>query len=101
MEMIVLPTAEQAAELVARLIAARLRSKPDLVLGLATGRTMERVYHRLVATQRKEGLDFSRCHTFNLDEYIGTREKALTPMTRQPHILFSLIRSRCPTRACA
>ena len=71
MEVIIRPTAEQAAELVARLIAARLRSKPDLVLGLATGRTMERVYDRLVATQRKEGLDFSRCRTFNLDEYIG------------------------------
>jgi glucosamine-6-phosphate deaminase len=71
MEVIVRPTAEHAAELVTRLIAARLRSKPDLVLGLATGRTMERVYDRLVATQQSEGLDFSRCRTFNLDEYIG------------------------------
>ena len=71
MEVIVRPTAEEAAELVAGLVAARLRSKPDLVLGLATGRTMERVYDRLVVTQQKEGLDFSRCRTFNLDEYIG------------------------------
>jgi glucosamine-6-phosphate deaminase len=71
MEVIIRPTAEEAAELVARLIAARLRAKPDLVLGLATGRTMERVYDRLVATQEREGLDFSRCRTFNLDEYIG------------------------------
>jgi glucosamine-6-phosphate deaminase len=71
MEVIIRPTAEEAAELVAGLITARLRSKPDLVLGLATGRTMERVYDRLVATQQKEGLDFSRCRTFNLDEYIG------------------------------
>ena len=71
MEVIIRPTAEQAAELVARLIAVRLRSKPDLVLGLATGRTMERVYDSLVATHRKGGLDFSRCRTFNLDEYIG------------------------------
>jgi glucosamine-6-phosphate deaminase len=71
MEVIIRPNAEQAAELVARLITVRLRSKPDLVLGLATGRTMERVYDRLVATQRKEALDFSHCRTFNLDEYIG------------------------------
>jgi glucosamine-6-phosphate deaminase len=71
MEVIIRPTAEKAAELVSRLVSARLRSKPDLVLGLATGRTMERVYDRLVATQRSEGLDFSRCRTFNLDEYIG------------------------------
>jgi glucosamine-6-phosphate deaminase len=71
MEVIIRPTAEQAAELVTRLIAARLRSKPDLVLGLATGRTMERVYDRLASIQRSEGLDFSRSRTFNLDEYIG------------------------------
>ena len=59
--------ADAAATLVARLIADRVRAKPDLVLGLATGRTMERVYDRLAAMD----LDFSRCRTFNLDEYIG------------------------------
>ncbi|MBW0000496.1 MAG: glucosamine-6-phosphate deaminase [Verrucomicrobia bacterium] len=71
MEVIIRPDPEQAADLAARLIAARLRAKPDLVLGLATGRTMERVYDRLVAMREKEKLDFSGCRTFNLDEYIG------------------------------
>lgn len=60
-----------AANLVARLIAARLRSKPDMVLGLATGRTMELVYANLVMLHREKGLDFSRARSFNLDEYIG------------------------------
>ena len=71
MEVIIRSDADHAAELAARLIAKRLRAKPDLVLGLATGRTMERVYDRLADMHRSEGLDFSRCHTFNLDEYIG------------------------------
>jgi glucosamine-6-phosphate deaminase len=71
MEVVIQSTVEQAVELAARLIAARLRAKPDFVLGLATGRTMEGVYDRLVSIQRSEGLDFSRCRTFNLDEYIG------------------------------
>jgi glucosamine-6-phosphate deaminase len=71
MEVIIRTSPEEAAELTSRLIAARLRTKPDLVLGLATGRTMERVYDRLVAKHQSEGLDFSRCRTFNLDEYIG------------------------------
>src|SRR6201988_2248329 len=71
MEVIVRMDADQAAELTSWLIEARLRAKPDLVLGLATGRTMERVYDKLVAKHRSEGLDFSRCRTFNLDEYIG------------------------------
>src|SRR4029434_1737981 len=48
-----------------------LRANPHLVLGLATGRTMESVYQVLVRMHRKEGLDFSLCSTFNLDEYVG------------------------------
>jgi glucosamine-6-phosphate deaminase len=71
MEVIIQPDVERAADLAARLIAARLRAKPELVLGLATGRTMERVYDRLAVMREKEGLDFSRCRTFNLDEYVG------------------------------
>jgi glucosamine-6-phosphate deaminase len=71
MEVIIRPDAEEAARLVARLIADALRAKPDLVLGLATGRTMERLYGMLAAMHREEGLDFSRAVSFNLDEYIG------------------------------
>src|SRR5690348_17125635 len=71
MEIIIRPNAETAAELVARVIAQALRTKPKLVLGLATGRTMEAVYAKLVAMHREEGLDFASCRTFNLDEYVG------------------------------
>lgn len=71
MEVIIRSDADNAATLVARLIAARLQATPDLVLGLATGRTMERVYDQLAAM----GLDFSRCRSFNLDEYIGVPEE--------------------------
>ena len=71
MEVIIRPTPERAARLTARLIANALRTKPGLVLGLATGRTMEQVYDELTALHCAEGLDFSHCTTFNLDEYIG------------------------------
>jgi glucosamine-6-phosphate deaminase len=71
MELVIQPDAERATWLVASLIAKALREKPHLVLGLATGRTMERVYNHLVRMHREEGLDFSLCRTFNLDEYIG------------------------------
>jgi len=71
MELVIQPNAERAAWLVASLIARALREKPNLVLGLATGRTMECVYNQLVRMHREEGLDFSLCRTFNLDEYIG------------------------------
>lgn len=70
-EVIIQPTADAAAGLVARVIARELRANPHLVLGLATGRTMEAVYARLVRLAREEHLDFSLCSTFNLDEYVG------------------------------
>ena len=71
MELVIQPNADRAACLVARLIAQAIREKPHIVLGLATGRTMERVYRCLVQMHKHHGLDFSLCRTFNLDEYIG------------------------------
>jgi glucosamine-6-phosphate deaminase len=67
MEVIIRPSSAEAAMLAARLIADALRVKPHLVLGLATGRTMEQVYDLLADME----LDFTACRTFNLDEYIG------------------------------
>lgn len=73
MEVIIQPDKEAAALLVARIIARELRGNAHLVLGLATGATMERVYRHLVEMHRQNGLDFSLCSTFNLDEYVGLR----------------------------
>ena len=71
MEVVIQPDEERAARLTALLIARELRTNPHMVLGLATGRTMERVYRILVEMYHTQGLDFSLCRTFNLDEYIG------------------------------
>ncbi|MBK5950472.1 glucosamine-6-phosphate deaminase [Rhodobium orientis] len=57
-------------ELAAR-IAAQLRLRPDLVLGLATGNSMIGVYRALVGMHRKDGLSFAKATSFNLDEYCG------------------------------
>jgi len=70
-EAIIRPDPDGAALLVARIVARELRANPSLVLGLATGRTMEAVYRLLVQMHREEDLDFSLCRTFNLDEYVG------------------------------
>lgn len=71
MEVIIQPDAATASLLVARLIAKAIRQKPNIVLGLTTGRTMQAVYADLAAMHRNDGLDFSGCRTFNLDEYVG------------------------------
>ena len=52
MEVIILPTAEEASEAGARLIARQVREKPDSVLGLATGSTPTGVYAELVRMHR-------------------------------------------------
>jgi glucosamine-6-phosphate deaminase len=71
MEVIIQPNQEAAAALVARIVTRELRGNPNLVLGLATGQTMECVYRHLVRVHQTEKLDFSLCRTFNLDEYVG------------------------------
>ena len=71
MEVIIQPSADAAARLSAQLIAEALRAKPNAVIGLATGRTMERLYAMLGEMHAQDGLDFAQARTFNLDEYIG------------------------------
>ena len=71
MEVIIRQTREDAVSLTAAIVARALQERPNLVLGLATGRTMEAVYALLVRFHQDDGLDFSLVRTFNLDEYIG------------------------------
>lgn len=71
MEVIILPDSRNAAQFATRIIEKELRSDLRLVLGLATGRTMENLYGLLAESHENHGLDFSLCTTFNLDEYIG------------------------------
>lgn len=71
MEVIIHSSAESAAQGAVDFISQTLRLKPGSVLGLATGCTMESVYDGLVQKHLAEGLDFSQCRTFNLDEYVG------------------------------
>jgi glucosamine-6-phosphate deaminase len=69
-------TAEAAVERVARCVADRVRSYPRSVLGLATGRTMEPVYAKLVHWHQFEGLSLRDVRSFNLDEYVGAAPDA-------------------------
>jgi glucosamine-6-phosphate deaminase len=67
MEVIIRPNKDSATDLTARLIEDQIKVKAASVLGLATGRTMEELYTNIAARD----IDFSKCVTFNLDEYIG------------------------------
>ena len=55
----------------ANVIAAKVNSKPNCVLGLATGSTPIGTYENLVKWYNQGNLDFSQITTVNLDEYKG------------------------------
>lgn len=71
MKVLILDSAEAASDRVAGLIAAELAAHPHLVLGLATGGTMEAVYRALIARHRAGEVSFAGATSFNLDEYVG------------------------------
>jgi len=77
----VFETSEDAASDVAMTIAALIRKKAHqgdpVVLGLPTGSTPVGVYRELIRMHNQEGLDFSNCFTFNLDEYCPIQPDAL------------------------
>ncbi|MDO4326329.1 MAG: glucosamine-6-phosphate deaminase [bacterium] len=62
---------EQMSRQAANIIAAQIISKPDCVLGLATGSTPIGMYQRLIEMYNEGDLDFSSVKTANLDEYKG------------------------------
>ncbi len=57
--------------LAADMIERQLLSKPNSVLGLATGSTPIGTYRELIRRHKEKGLDFSQVTSFNLDEYVG------------------------------
>ena len=55
----------------AAIIAAQVVSKPDCVLGLATGSTPVGAYRQLVQWHKQGMLSFREVRSVNLDEYFG------------------------------
>jgi len=73
MKVIIQPDYAQMSRTAAQIVAEVLNTKPNAVLGMATGSTPLGLYQELVRLHKEEQLDFSRVTTFNLDEYVGLR----------------------------
>jgi len=67
----VIAAPDELARLAAGAIEKLLRSRPDAVLGLATGSSPLPIYVELVRLHDDEGLSFARATAFTLDEYVG------------------------------
>ena len=71
MEIIILKSADDVAAMGADLVGELLRTKPDAVLGLATGSTQLSLYRQLVQRHNDGDISFRNTTSFNLDEYLG------------------------------
>lgn len=68
---VVIAAPDELARLAAGAIEALLRSRPEAVLGLATGSSPLPVYEELIRLHHEQGLSFARARAFTLDEYVG------------------------------
>jgi len=70
-EVIIQRDYQQMSKVAAQLVVDVLNTKPNAVLGMATGSTPLGLYQELVRLHQAGQVDFSRVTTFNLDEYVG------------------------------
>ncbi|MCH4208770.1 glucosamine-6-phosphate deaminase [Bifidobacterium sp.] len=70
-EVIIVKDEDEAGELYASCVADLIRSKPDAVLGLATGSSPLAAYRHLARRVAQDGIDVSKVRGFALDEYAG------------------------------
>jgi glucosamine-6-phosphate deaminase len=71
MRVVILPKADDVSRRAAEVIADCIRSKPNAVLGLATGGTPLGTYGELIGAHHSGRVSFCNVTTFNLDEYVG------------------------------
>lgn len=74
MKVIIVKNKKESVKKAVLIISSVIKKKPKSVLGLATGRTMIPLYKELIKKYKKNEIDFSKIHTFNLDEYVGLKE---------------------------
>ena len=71
MKIIKVKNYEELSRTAATIIAGTILSKPDCILGLATGSSPVGTYDQLAAMYEDGILDFSHVKSVNLDEYVG------------------------------
>ncbi|MBQ0011634.1 MAG: glucosamine-6-phosphate deaminase [Clostridiales bacterium] len=71
MKVIIAENYQEASKKAADIMEKIVRENPTCTLGLATGSSPVGMYQELSRRCKEEGLDFSKIHTVNLDEYVG------------------------------
>lgn len=76
MNIVVFENTDQLAKACACIFAHQLLTKPNSVLGFATGSSPIKSYEEMVKLFRDGVIDFKEAVSFNLDEYIGVSEES-------------------------
>lgn len=71
MKVIVCENYEAVSKAGADIMEEVIRANPSCTIGLATGSSPVGMYKELARRCHEEGLDFSKVHSVNLDEYVG------------------------------
>ena len=71
MKLIIAKNYEELSKIAAEEFAEVIINKPTAILGLATGGSPVGMYKELIRKYENKELDFSKCTSINLDEYIG------------------------------
>lgn len=83
MDIKIFETSEQLDNYAAELYVNLIASKPNAVLGMATGSTPIGIYDKIIESYQNKKVSFSGVTTYNLDEYVG-----LTPDNDQSYAYF-------------
>jgi glucosamine-6-phosphate deaminase len=83
MEVLTLPTAEEACIRAAEVVAQVVRARPDAALALPTGRTPVPIYAELVRRHRAGALTLGSVRAFGLDELWGVAASAAASFRRE------------------
>lgn len=83
MKFICTETEREAGVCAAEIMAEVINSRPDAVIGLATGSTPLNMYSELVRMYREGSISFKGVRSVNLDEYVG-----LAPTHSQSYAYF-------------
>lgn len=70
-EVVVVDSPDSASSLAAELILSKVRTKPALRLGVATGATPVSLYRRMAVLAKQFGIDLGELQAYALDEYVG------------------------------
>ena len=84
-EIIIVKNEAEAGEIYARCVADLIKSKPNAVLGLATGSSPLAAYQALAKVIDAEDIDVSQVQGFALDEYLGLPLDHPESYHHQPH----------------